>query len=152
MFYVEYAALFLSWNRIMEAKVSWVNGLTFMGRSGSGHAVVFDADRDSNTAPTPMEMLLMSAGACSSVDVVGILQKARQKIVGCDVELSAERADTIPKVFTRLHLHFVVSGSELSEKQVERAVNLSAEKYCSVSIMLSQSVKVTHSFSIKDAD
>jgi len=136
----------------MEAKVSWVDGLTFIGHSGSGHAVVFDADRDSNAAPTPMEMLLMSAGACSSVDVVSILQKARQHIAGCEVQLSAERADTVPKVFTSLHLHFVVSGTALSEKQVERAVNLSAEKYCSVSIMLSQSVKVTHSFSIKQAD
>lgn len=136
----------------MEAKVSWVDELTFIGHSGSGHAVVFDADRDSNAAPTPMEMLLMSAGACSSVDVVSILQKARQHIAGCEVQLSAERADTVPKVFTRLHLHFVVSGIALSEKQVERAVNLSAEKYCSVSIMLSQSVKVTHSFSIKQAD
>lgn len=136
----------------MEATVSWVNNLTFLGRSGSGHAVVFDADRDSNTAPTPMEMLLMSAGACSSVDVVGILQKARQQVQHCEVQLSAERADTVPKVFTKLHLHFVVTGTDISEKQVERAVNLSAEKYCSVSIMLAQSVKVTHSFSIKQAE
>lgn len=136
----------------MEAKVSWVEGLSFLGRSGSGHAVVFDADRESNTAPTPMEMLLMSAGACSSVDVVGILQKARQNIAGCEVQLSAERAETVPKVFTHLHLHFVVTGTGLNEKQVERAVNLSADKYCSVSIMLSHSVKVTHSFSIKTAE
>lgn len=136
----------------MEAKVSWVNDLTFIGHSGSGHAVVFDADRDSNKAPTPMEMLLMSAGACSSVDVVSILKKARQKVSHCEVELAAERADTVPKVFTKIHLHFVVTGTELAEKQVERAVNLSAEKYCSVSIMLSQSVKVTHSFSINEAE
>jgi putative redox protein len=136
----------------MEATVSWVNNLTFLGRSGSGHVVVFDADRDSNTAPTPMEMLLMSAGACSSVDVVGILQKARQQVQHCEVQLSAERAETVPKVFTKLHLHFVVTGTDVSEKQVERAVKLSAEKYCSVSIMLAQSVKVTHSFSIKQAE
>lgn len=136
----------------MEAKVSWVNDLTFIGHSGSGHAVVFDADRDSNKAPTPMEMLLMSAGACSSVDVVSILKKARQKVSHCEVELAAERADTVPKVFTKIHLHFVVTGTALAEKQVERAVNLSAEKYCSVSIMLSQSVKVTHSFSINEAE
>lgn len=135
----------------MEAKVSWVNDLTFIGHSGSGHAVVFDADRESNKAPTPMEMLLMSAGACSSVDVVSILKKARQKISHCEVELAAERAETVPKVFTKIHLHFVVTGTALAEKQVERAVNLSAEKYCSVSIMLSQSVKVTHSFSINEA-
>lgn len=136
----------------MEAKVSWVNDLTFIGHSGSGHAVVFDADRESNKAPTPMEMLLMSAGACSSVDVVSILKKARQKISHCEVELAAERAETVPKVFTKIHLHFVVTGTALAEKQVERAVNLSAEKYCSVSIMLSQSVKVTHSFSINEAE
>ncbi|WP_423187440.1 OsmC family protein [Alishewanella sp. d11] len=136
----------------MEAKVSWAKDLTFIGYSGSGHAVVFDANRETNNAPTPMEMLLMSAGACSSVDVVGILQKARQHILGCEVELSAERAESVPKVFTKVHLHFVVTGTGLSEKQVERAVNLSAEKYCSVSIMLSQSVKVTHSFSIKEAE
>lgn len=136
----------------MEAKVSWVNDLTFIGHSGSGHAVVFDADRDSNKAPTPMEMLLMSAGACSSVDVVSILKKARQKISHCEVELTAERADTVPKVFTKIHLHFMVTGTALAEKQVERAVNLSADKYCSVSIMLSQSVKVTHSFSINETE
>ncbi|MCB5227014.1 OsmC family protein [Alishewanella sp. 16-MA] len=136
----------------MKAKVSWVNGLTFLGQSESGHAVVFDADRDSNTAPTPMEMLLMSAGACSSVDVVSILEKARQQVSACRVELSGVRAETVPKVFTELHLHFVVSGKALSEKHVERAVSLSAEKYCSVSIMLSQSVKVTHSFSVEDAE
>lgn len=136
----------------MEAKVSWVNDLTFIGHSGSGHSVVFDADRDSNKAPTPMEMLLMSAGACSSVDVVSILKKARQKVSHCEVELTAERADTVPKVFTKIHLHFVVTGTALAEKQVERAVNLSADKYCSVSIMLSQSVKVTHSFSINETE
>ncbi len=134
----------------MHAKVSWVNGLTFLGRSESGHSVVFDADRDSNTAPTPMEMLMMSAGACSSVDVVSILEKARQDVVSCHVELTAERAETVPKVFTALHLHFVVSGKALNEKHVERAVGLSADKYCSVSIMLAQSVKVTHSFSVID--
>lgn len=132
----------------MDAKVTWLNDLTFVGHSGSGHAVVFDANRETNTAPTPMEMLLMSAGACSSVDVVSILKKARQPVQHCEVQLSAERAETVPKVFTSLHLHFVVSGYQLNEKQVERAVNLSAEKYCSVSIMLSHSVKVTHSYRV----
>lgn len=135
----------------MQAKVSWVDNLSFIGRSGSGHAVVFDANREQSTAPSPMEMLLMSAGACSSVDVVSILQKARQQIVGCEVELSAERADSIPKVFTKIHLHFVVTGHDLSEKQVARAVDLSADKYCSVSIMLASSVAVSHSFSINHA-
>ncbi|WP_333606433.1 OsmC family protein [Arsukibacterium sp.] len=132
----------------MQATVSWVNDLTFIGHSGSGHAVVFDANRDTSAAPSPMEMLLMSAGACSSVDVVGILKKARQQVIACQVKLTAERAETIPKVFTKLHLHFEVSGVNLNEKQVARAVDLSAEKYCSVSIMLAKSVEVTHSFSV----
>lgn len=135
----------------MQAKVSWHNDNTFIGTSGSGHSVVFDGNKDNSSAPSPMEMVLMAAGACSSVDVVSILKKARQQVLDCEVQLSAERADTVPKVFTSLHLHFVVSGINLSEKQVERAVQLSADKYCSVSIMLSGSVKVSHSFSVKVA-
>tara|TARA_R110002126_G_scaffold16527_5_gene65969 strand:+ start:361 stop:789 length:429 start_codon:yes stop_codon:yes gene_type:complete len=136
----------------MQAKVSWVNNLNFIGHSGSGHAVVFDANSQNSNAPSPMEMLLMSAGACSSVDVVSILQKARQSVLGCEVELTAERADSVPKVFTKIHLHFVVSGHDLSEKQVARAVDLSADKYCSVSIMLASSVAVSHSYSVNNAN
>lgn len=132
----------------MEAKVRWYENNTFIGHSGSGHAVVFDGNKDDSIAPSPMEMVLMAAGACSSVDVVSILKKSRQQVIGCEVQLKAERADSVPKVFTKLHLHFVVSGTDLSEKQVERAVQLSADKYCSVSIMLSGSVAVSHSFSI----
>ena len=133
----------------MQAKVKWHDSNTFIGYSGSGHAVVFDANKDGSTAPSPMEMVLMAAGACSSVDVVSILKKARQQVLDCEVQLSAERAETVPKVFTKLHLHFEVNGINLSEKQVERAVNLSADKYCSVSIMLSGSVVISHSYSIK---
>ncbi|MEH8021760.1 MULTISPECIES: OsmC family protein [Rheinheimera] len=136
----------------MEASVKWQDNNTFIGRSGSGHAVVFDGNSSDSCAPSPMEMVLMAAGACSSVDVVSILQKARQQVVDCEVKLSAERAETIPKVFTKIHLHFEVTGFNLSEKQVERAVQLSADKYCSVSIMLSGSVAVTHSFSVKASD
>lgn len=136
----------------MEAKVKWQDNNTFIGRSGSGHAVVFDGNKEGSVAPSPMEMVLMAAGACSSVDVVSILKKSRQQVVDCEVSLSAERAETVPKVFTKLHLHFEVTGFDLSEKQVERAVQLSADKYCSVSIMLSGSVTVTHSFSVKAAD
>jgi putative redox protein len=136
----------------MQASVKWHNDNTFVGISGSGHAVVFDGNKDGSTAPSPMEMVLMAAGACSSVDVVSILKKARQQVLGCEVKLSGERADTVPKVFTKLHLHFEVTGISLSEKQVERAVQLSADKYCSVSIMLSGSVAITHSFSVKPAD
>ncbi|MBV2130026.1 OsmC family protein [Arsukibacterium indicum] len=136
----------------MQAKVSWVDNLRFIGRSASGHSMVFDADSTDSSAPTPMEMVLMSAGACSSVDVVSILQKARQQVVGCEVELKAERAESAPRVFTKIHLHFVVSGHDLSDKQVARAVNLSADKYCSVSIMLASSVAVSHSYSINNAN
>ncbi|MDP4527900.1 OsmC family protein [Alkalimonas delamerensis] len=136
----------------MEASVKWLDSMTFVGRSGSGHQVVFDANKDKSTAPSPMEMLLMSAGACSSVDVVSILQKSRQQVAHCEVKLSAERADSIPRVFTKMHLHFEVTGSNLSEKQVARAVELSADKYCSVSLMLAKSVQVSHSFSIKTVE
>lgn len=136
----------------MEAKVKWQDNNTFIGHSGSGHAVVFDGNKEGSCAPSPMEMVLMAAGACSSVDVVSILKKSRQQVLDCEVQLSAERAETVPKVFTKLHLHFVVTGFNLSEKQVERAVQLSADKYCSVSIMLSGSVTVTHSFSVKASD
>ncbi|MAD76308.1 MAG: hypothetical protein CML20_16235 [Rheinheimera sp.] len=135
----------------MQAKVSWVDNLSFIGRSASGHAVVFDANGSDSSAPSPMEMVLMSAGACSSVDVVSILRKARQHVLGCEVELSAERAEDVPRVFTKIHLHFVVSGHDLSEKQVARAVDLSADKYCSVSIMLASSVAVSHSYSVNNA-
>lgn len=136
----------------MEAKVKWLQNNTFIGRSASGHAVVFDGNKDDSSAPSPMEMVLMAAGACSSVDVVSILKKSRQQVVDCEVTLTGERAETVPKVFTKIHLHFDVTGFDLSEKQVERAVQLSADKYCSVSIMLSGSVAVTHSFSVKAAD
>ncbi|MBZ9611171.1 OsmC family protein [Rheinheimera maricola] len=135
----------------MQAKVKWHDDNTFIGYSGSGHAVVFDGNKDDSSAPSPMEMVLMAAGACSSVDVVSILKKARQQVLNCEVQLSAERADSVPKVFTKLHLHFEVTGTNLSEKQVERAVQLSADKYCSVSIMLSGSVTISHSFSVKAA-
>lgn len=136
----------------LQATVSWAGDSNFIGRSGTGHAVVFDSDKDSGVAPTPMEMLLMSAGACSSVDVVSILQKAKQQVTNCRVVLTGERVDTIPRVFSKIHLHFEVTGFNVSEKHVERAVNLSAEKYCSVSIMLQQAMEVTHSFSVHPSE
>ena len=132
----------------LNATVSWAGDSSFLGRSGTGHAVVFDSDKENGVAPTPMEMLLMSAGACSSVDVVSILQKAKQQVTNCRVVLTGERVDTIPRVFSKIHLHFEVTGFNVSEKHVERAVNLSAEKYCSVSIMLQQAMTVTHSFAV----
>ncbi len=136
----------------LQATVSWAGDSNFIGRSGTGHAVVFDSNKDSGVAPTPMEMLLMSAGACSSVDVVSILQKAKQQVTHCRVVLTGERVDTIPRVFSKIHLHFEVTGFDVSEKHVERAVNLSAEKYCSVSIMLQQAMEVTHSFSVHPSE
>lgn len=135
----------------MKASVKWVDDMTFIGRSESGHNVVFDAGDENTGAPSPMEMVLMSAGSCSSVDVVSILKKARQNISDCEVIVTGERAETVPKVFTKIHLHFVVSGVEVAEKHVERAVNLSADKYCSVALMLAKGLEVTHSFEVIEA-
>src|SRR6218665_4074968 len=105
----------------MQAKVKWAGNDTFIGRSDSGHNVVFDANKDDNAAPSPMEMGLTAAGACSSVDVVSILKKARQQVTDCEVTLTGERVDTVPKVFSKIHLHFTVTGFDVSEKHVERA-------------------------------
>jgi putative redox protein len=139
-------------NNQLHATVSWAGDSSFIGRSGSGHAVVFDSNKDDGIAPTPMETLLMAAGACSSVDVVSILQKAKQQITDCRVVLTGERVDSVPRVFEKIHLHFEVTGFNVSEKHVERAVNLSAEKYCSVSIMLQKAMTVTHSFAVIQSD
>ncbi|MCG7536750.1 OsmC family protein [Pseudoalteromonas sp. OOF1S-7] len=131
----------------MQASVKWVDGDTFIGRSHSGHNVVFDAGADS-AAPSPMEMVLMSAGCCSSVDVVSILKKAKQDVSDVTVELTAERAESAPRVFTKINLHFVVTGNNVSEKHLARAVQLSAEKYCSVALMLEKAVEITHSHEV----
>jgi len=131
----------------MQANVKWVEGDTFIGKSESGHNVVFDTGSD-GAAPSPMEMVLMSIGCCSSVDVVSILKKSRQEVTAARVELSSERAETAPRVFKKINLHFVVTGNDVSEKHVERAVKLSAEKYCSVALMLEESVEITHSFEV----
>lgn len=131
----------------MQANVKWVEGDTFIGKSDSGHNVVFDTG-SGGAAPSPMEMVLMSVGCCSSVDVVSILKKSRQDVTAARVELSGERAETAPRVFKKINLHFVVTGNDVSEKHVERAVKLSAEKYCSVALMLEASVEITHSFEV----
>ena len=137
----------------MQARVKWVENMAFVAESDSGHAVVMDGPQElggRNLGPRPMEMLLMSIGACSSVDVVMILKKARQNITDCWCELSAKRADSDPKVFTEIHLQFVVTGKELGESHVKRAVELSAEKYCSASIMAARGgCKVTHGYEIR---
>ena len=136
----------------MKARIKWVEEATFIGESGSGHAVVMDGPPDHggrDLGVRPMEMMLLGLGGCTSFDVMHILKKSRQDVSNCVAEIEAERAETEPKVFTRIHIHFIVSGEGLSEKHVERAVSLSAEKYCSASIMLGQAgVKVTHDFEI----
>ncbi|HNI23085.1 OsmC family protein [Plasticicumulans sp.] len=135
----------------MKASVKWLDNMTFVGESGSGHAVIMDAAPEAgghNLGVRPMEMLLIGTGGCSAIDVMLILKKSRQDVTDCRVELDAERADTDPKVFTKIRMHFVVSGRGLSENHVRRAVDLSAEKYCSASIMLGQVAEVTHSYEI----
>lgn len=134
----------------MQAKVKWVGEELFMGTSESGHCVVMDANGGS-LGPSPLENVLLSLGACSSVDVVSILEKSRQKITGCVVEINGTRVDSVPKLFSDIHLHFAVTGNDVSGKHVERAVALSADKYCSVALMLNKSVNITHDFSIKEA-
>lgn len=138
----------------MKARIKWIENVCFMGESETGHAVVLDGAPDAggrNLGMRPMEMLLIGMGACTSFDVVTILKKARQPISDCVAEIQAERADEVPKVFTRIHVHFVVTGKGLNPTQVERAVKLSAEKYCSASIMLGKSAEVTHDFEIVEA-
>lgn len=135
----------------MKARIKWVENVCFMGESETGHAVILDGAPEAggrNLGMRPMEMLLIGMGACTSFDVVTILKKARQPIVDCVAEIEAERANEVPKVFTKIHVHFVVTGKDLNESQVERAVKLSAEKYCSASIMLGKSVEITHDFEI----
>jgi putative redox protein len=136
----------------MNVTVKWTDGAMFVGESGSGHSVVMDGPEDlggRNLGPRPMEMLLLGTGGCATYDVLSMLKKSRQKVVDCRVELEAERADAVPAVFTRMNLHFVVTGEGLKENHVKRAVELSAEKYCSASIMMEASgVEVTHSYQI----
>lgn len=140
----------------MKATVDWTGNASFKATSGSGHSVQLDGPPDhggQNLGPRPMEMLLMGVGGCSAFDVMSILQKSRQDVTACHAELEAERADAVPAVFTKIHLHFVVTGHNLKEKQVERAVSLSADKYCSASIMLGKAgVEITHSYEIRAAE
>jgi len=139
----------------MKATVTWLNGRAFVGESGSGHAIVMDGPPDGggrNCGVRPMEMLLLGVGGCSSYDVLNILEKSRQQVTDCRCDLTAERAeDEVPAVFTKIHLHFVVSGKNLKPNQVEKAVNMSAEKFCSASIMLGKAgVDITHDWEISE--
>jgi putative redox protein len=133
----------------MTTRVRWMSDMKFTGTSASGHELVIDGSREDG--PTPMELLLLGAGGCSSIDVVLILEKMRQKINGVECELNAERADTDPKVYTKINMHFLVTGTGLDPKKVDQAIKLSAEKYCSASIMLGKTAEITHSFEIVEA-
>ena len=133
----------------MKARIKWVEDVSFLGQSESGHAILMDGPPEGggrNLGPRPMETVLMGTGGCTAYDVVHILKKSRQQIVDCVVDIDAERADEDPKVFTKIHFHFVVKGKNLIREHVERAINLSAEKYCSASIMLGKTADITHDF------
>ena len=139
----------------MKTSLSWAGGAAFVGETASGHKIVIDGPPGGGgreLGPRPMETVLLGVGACTSYDVVSILKKSKQDIRDCKIDMSAERADTIPQVFTSIHIHFTVIGKGLKEKQIERAIKLSAEKYCSASIMLAASVKITHSFDVQEVE
>ncbi len=140
----------------MKASVRWVDDAMFLAESGSGHSVVIDGPPEEggrNVGVRPMEMVLMGMAGCTTFDVMMILKKARQNVVDCIAEVEAERADEIPSVFTNIHIHFVVTGRNLKENQVKRAIDLSAEKYCSASIMLERGgVSITHDYEIREAE
>lgn len=138
----------------MKARVKWLEGMTLVGEAGSGHAVVMDAapavgGRDLGVRP--MEMLLLGMGGCTAIDVLHMLQKGRQEVTDCVVELEAERAETDPKVFTRIQMRYIVTGRGLNEAQVKRAIALSAEKYCSASVMLGKTAAITHTWEVREA-
>ena len=131
----------------MTSKVKWVSGLRFIAGSGSGHGAIMDGSKTSSLeetlGPSPMEMVLMGLGGCSGIDVMHILEKMRQPVTGCQVELEGERAEETPRVYKKIHLIYTISGNNLSQQRVEEAVRLSNEKYCSVSVMLNTSVELS---------
>lgn len=139
----------------MKASIKWTGGASFEATSGSGHSLVIDGPPDHggrNLGPRPMEVMLLGLGGCTSFDVMSILQKSRQDVTDCVADIEAERADAVPAVFTRIHIHFTVTGRNLKDAQVKRAVALSAEKYCSASIMLEKGgVEITHDYEIREA-
>jgi len=135
----------------MKATIKWVGEVGFEGSADSGHTVMMDGPPDhggKNRGSRPMELVLIGMGGCTAFDVVHILKKGRQEITDCVAQVEAERADTDPKVFTRIHIHFVVTGRKLDPKRVDNAIRLSAEKYCSASIMLGKTARITHDFEI----
>ena len=135
----------------MKARVKWVEQVSFLGETETSHSVLMDGAPESggrNLGPRPMEMLLLGTGGCTSFDVIAILKKSRQQVTDCYVELDAERATEDPKVFTKIHMHFVVTGRDIKPEVVERAIKLSAEKYCSASLMLGKTAAITHDFEV----
>lgn len=138
----------------MKASITWINGRAFLGESGSGHSVVMDGAPEAggrNIGVRPMEMLLLGLGGCTAFDVVMILEKSREKVTGCTIELEADRASEVPKVFTAIKLVYTLTGKNLKPEVVERAINLSAEKYCSASIMFEKTASITHEWKIVEA-
>ena len=135
----------------MKATIKWLDGVSFNGSSESGHSLTMDGPQESggkNNGMRPMELLLIGLGGCTSYDVITILKKSRQDVKDCRAEISAERSENIPRVFTKIHIHFVLEGNDLDASVIERTINLSATKYCSASIMLEKSVIITHDFEI----
>jgi putative redox protein len=138
----------------MKTRVKWKSGVAFEAETASGHRIVMDGSPEvggQNLGPRPMEIVLAGTGACSAIDVMLILKKARQQVTDCYVDLQAERATDDPKVFTKIHFHFVVTGNNLDATKVERAIRLSAELYCSASAMLAKTAVITHDFEIRTA-
>ncbi len=138
----------------MKARIKWVEGMSFLGESGSGHTILMDGAPEAggrNLGIRPMEAILIGAGGCTTFDVILILKRSRAEVTDCVVEIDSERAETDPKVFTKIHFHFIVTGNALKPELVERAINLSAEKYCSASIMLGKTAVMTHDFEIREA-
>jgi putative redox protein len=139
----------------MKARIKWVENVSFLAESGSGHAIVLDGAPEAggrNLGVRPMELLLMGLGGCTAFDVVMILAKGREQVTDCVVELEAERAPSEPKVFTRIHLHYRVKGRGLAPAKVERAIALSAEKYCSATAMLEKTAKITHDWEVVEEE
>lgn len=135
----------------MKARIKWIEQSTFVAQSGSGHSVVLDGPPEAggqNLGIRPMEMVLLGLGGCTAFDVVDILRKKREQVTGCVVEIEAERAETVPKVLTKIHVRYIVTGKNIKEESVKRAVELSAEKYCSVSIMLGKTAHMTHDYQV----
>jgi putative redox protein len=139
----------------MKARIKWVENVSFIAESGSGHALVIDGAPEGggrDLGPRPMEVVLMGTGGCTAYDVMHILRKSRAPVTDCVLEIDSERAAEDPKVFTKIHFHFIVTGKGLKPAQVERAVHLSAEKYCSASIMLGKTAAITHDFEIRETE